>query len=355
MLPLFEAYPKLKSRLAHQKFCELPSPVEQMNGLSNILELKGLYVKRDDLSGPEYGGNKSRKMEFLMADALQRGKKEVMVFGFAGSNFCLSSALYSKKVGLKSISMLLPQPPEDYVSTNLLLSHKLGAELHHSRSVPLLTISAVWQLGLHALKSGRLPLMIPAGGSSVQGVVAFVNAAFELKNQIDAGLIPEPDFIYGAMGSMGTAVGLSIGLKALGLKTKVVAVRVVEKRFAEENSLIKLSQKTVKYLGSLDPDFPRLEPTLDDVIVNHAFFGREYGHFTTEAREAMDLAWTKDSIQLDGTYTGKAMAALIQDARTGQLNGKNVLFWNTFNSRDISSRAKDVDYKKLPKKFQRYF
>jgi len=282
-----------------------------------------------------------------------------MTFGAAGSNHALATAIYAKQLGLKSISMLIPQPYADYVQYNLLFSYAQGAELHLYTPKRFFKGTAdpsvVYQLLRHGLKQGQLPRVIPMGGSSPLGAVGYVNAAFELHGQIVKGEMPEPDYIYIASGSMGTAAGLILGIRALSMKTKVVAVRVNSERFVNVKRLIKLIYQTNSFLSSLDPSFPRFDFRESDVEIRQGFFGTQYALCTKEGMEAMFLMNRYGGIQLDGTYTGKTFAALIDDAKKSNLRDKIVLFWNTYNSRDFSETIAVIDYHKLPGRFYCYF
>ena len=166
------------------------------------------------------------------------------------------------------------------------------------------------------------------GGSSPLGTVGYVNAAFELKEQILRGEIPEPDYIYVASGSMGTAAGLTLGLRALNSKTRVISVRVNSGSFVNAKGMVKLIYKTNSLLSSLDPSFPRLEFSERDMDIRHSFLGKQYALFTKEGTEAMALMERYGGIKLEGTYTGKAFAALIDDRRKSSLRGKVLLSVN---------------------------
>ena len=136
--PLFARYPGMYGVLPHVSLGTLPTPVERLQTLEQVLGVSDtrLYVKRDDLSGRPYGGNKVRKLEFLLARAAQQGYKEVLTFGGAGSNHALATGLYARQMGLQSISMLIPQPNAQGVRTNLLMSLHAGIELHHQVLIP---------------------------------------------------------------------------------------------------------------------------------------------------------------------------------------------------------------------------
>jgi len=359
MIPLFKHHQLLAHKLPHVSLGEFPTPVQKLDPLGKQLGLDSLFIKRDDRSGKVYGGNKIRKLEFILGDTLHTRAKEVLTFGSAGSNHALATAIYARQLGLKSISMLVPQPNAHYVRRNLLMSYHSGAELHLYSNIRFITALAapavLYQLLRHRLKRGWLPRVIPMGGSSPLGAVGYVNAAFELKGQILRGEIPEPDYIYIASGSMGTAAGLMLGLKAINSKTRVVAVRVNSDSFVNAKGLVKLIYKTNSLLSSLDPSFPKLEFSEHDMDIRHGFFGKQYALFTKEGMEAVALMERYGGIKLEGTYTGKAFAALIDEGKKASLRDKVLLFWNTYNSLDFSKTIATIDYHQLPRCFHRYF
>ena len=353
-MPLLERFPQLAARLPYVSLGTFPTPVQRLERLGSDMGASRLFIKRDDLSGTIYGGNKTRKLEFLLGDA-QRGRaKEVLTFGYAGSNHCLATAVYARILGMRSISMLMPQPDAPYVGRNLLMSYHEGAELHLYRNMPWLIFGTLCQLSLHGLRYRRLPRIIPPGGSTALGIVGFVNAAFELREQVVRGEAPQPDRIYVAAGTMGTAAGLMLGLRAADLGSKVVAVAVAGERFVNTRGMLRLIRRTNDLLCSLAPSFPRCGFTEADIDLRHGFTGQGYGRFTEEVVEAVALMERSEGIRLEGTYTGKALAGLIHDVKQ-QGDGSTILFWNTYNSRDFSQAAGLVDYRKLPRAFHRYF
>lgn len=361
-LPLFKHYPLLAENLPYVSLGEFPTPVERLRRLGAELGIGQLYVKRDDLSGRLYGGNKPRKLEFILGNALSSGAREIMTFGGAGSNHALATAIYAQHVGLKSISMLVPQPNARYVRDNLLMSHFCGAELHscgaESESIiskPLVYLATMYHLMRCRLKSGRFPYVVPPGGSSLLGITGYVNAAFELREQIANGEMPEPEHIYVACGTMGTTAGLVLGLRAAKLSSRVASVRVTSDRFVNARAMIKLISRAISFIHSLDASFPVFEFSPNDVDIRHGYFGGQYALFTEEAMRAASLMRDREGIKLDGTYTGKAMAALVDDAKNRILRGKSVLFWNTLNSRSLSESISGIDYRNLPGCFHRYF
>jgi len=362
MIPLFKQYPLLEEKLPYISLGEFPTPVQKLERLGTDLGISQFCIKRDDLSGKLYGGNKPRKLEFILGSALRSGTREVITFGGAGSNHALATAIYARQVGLKSISMLMLQPNARYVRHNLLMSHYSGAELHScgaqlesAWNMPLVYLATIHRLLRCRLKSGCFPQLVPPGGSSPLGVIGFVNAALELKEQIANGDMPEPECIYVACGTMGTVAGLILGLRAAKLKSRVVSVRVTSENFVNTKGMIKLINRTNSLIHSLDASFPIFEFSAVDVDIRHDYFGKRYALFTKEGMEAISLMKDCEGIKLEGTYTGKTLAAIIDDAKRGKLQHSTALFWNTLNSRDFSEAISNLDYHDLPRCFHRYF
>ena len=343
MIPLFENYPRLAEKIPYISLGIFPTPVIKANQLGADIGVDSLYIKRDDLSGKIYGGNKVRKLEFLLGHALCNNAKEVLTFGYAGSNHALATAIYAEEVGLESISILLPQPNAHYVRNNLLMSHFAGAELHQYRKIMLGFIGSIYQLLRHKRRYGHFPFIIPPGGSSCIGITGFINAAFELREQVKRGELPAPDYIYVALGTMGTAIGLTLGIKAAQLKTRVIGVRVVDEKFANPKKLSGLFHKTNSLLHAHDSTFPIFEFSEKDLEIRHGYIGQQYALFTEGGMKAAERMMNNEGIKIEGTYTAKALSALIDDAEEKILKDKVVLFWNTYNSKDISSAVDTVD------------
>ena len=354
-LPLFLAYPQLEKHLPRVSLATLPTPVEKLEQLGAAISLPALYIKRDDISGAVYGGNKVRKLEFLFGEILLSKAKEVMTVGFAGSNHALATAIYARQLGLQSTSLLMPQVNAHYVRRNLLASQHFQARLCAYRNILALFFGSLVQSVRGFIRQGVIPAFIPGGGSSPVGLVGYVNAAFELRDQIVAGVLPEPDLIYLPLGSMGTAAGLMLGLKAAGLKTRVIPVRVIEERMASPKRMIRLIHQTARLLSKADPSFPCITISEADLSIRNDCLGEGYARFTEKAVKAADLMRAKAGIVMNGAYSAKAFSALLDDAEKGLLEGKTVLFWNTYNSRDLSAAIADVDCHQLPRAFHCYF
>jgi D-cysteine desulfhydrase len=353
--PIFDAFPTLRERLPHRALANLPTPIHHARALGAVLNAPRLYIKRDDLSGAAYGGNKVRKLEFLLAEALRTGAREVLTFGYAGSNHALATSIYARQVGLGSISMLLPQVNSRGLQRNLLMGFYTGAELHHYPSKTALTAGVMFQMAKHRLAHGSFPMVILPGGSSPLGIAGIINAVFELAQQIEHGDLPQPDRIYTAVGSMGTTAGLLIGLELTGLVCEVVPVRVIDAQSANPAKLEALCRRTLTFLRERDITVPQIKFVGDPFRLREGSFGEGYAVYTPECVEAIRLLADHEHIRVDGTYAGKALAALVADARTRALENKTALFWNTYNSVPFWESMPDIDYHELPRTLHRYF
>ena len=332
-LPLHDRFPGTKA-LAHAALASLPTPVEPWTELARQLGFRSLFVKRDDLSGESYGGNKVRKLEFLLGQALAEKRKSIVTFGARGSNHVRATAVYGRRLGLKVHAVLTPQPSTSYLEANLLEDRAAGATLHFVESQQE-ALARGMELQIQLARSdGIEPFVIPFGGTVPRGTIGFLNAAFELATQIERDEMPKPDVVYVPLGSMGTASGLAMGFAALGLSIQVVGVRVVPAEIASLARARQIMKEALALLQEYDPGFPRLIPENVGLHVREGFFGDGYAQPTAEAREAVALA-TFHGLRLETTYTGKALAAVVADARNNKLADKTVLFWNTYNSRPM--------------------
>jgi D-cysteine desulfhydrase len=242
-----------------------------------------------------------------------------------------------------------------YVRRNLLASHGVGAGLRHYTNFASLSLGLLRKMLEGRIRYGKFPFYVPPGGSCPLGVAGYVNAALELRDQVKSHLIPEPDRIYVPLGSMGTAVGLALGLKAAGLKTQVAAVRVIEDKWSSARALAALFAKSAALLRRLDPTFPRVTLPESNLVIDNGRLGPGYAHFTEKGVEAARLMRARAGIVMNGAYSAKAFSAILADAERPSLKGQVVLFWNTYNSRDLSIFTSDIDYRELPESFHHYF
>lgn len=329
MHPLSSKFPLLMKSLSPLPLASLPTPVKHLSNLSDHL-----YLKQDNLTSSLYGGNKTRKLEFLLAEAKRAGAQTVVTMGGIGSNHLLATTLHAAKLGLRTVGVVFPQPETDSVKRNLLADRGGGAELVFIPSKYLLPAYVAKTLISLRRREGKKPVLIPGGGSSPLGVLGFVNAALELADQIKAGDLPEPEMIFVAYGTGGTAAGLSLGLQLSGLKTKVVAVRVIDRLIANRPRLMMLTSSTAHYLTSRTDQTARPASIGQNLEVRQGYTGPGYGYPTEEAERAVEVFKKEEGVKLEFTYTGKAAAAFLAEAKT---TSAPLLFWNTYSSADISS------------------
>jgi 1-aminocyclopropane-1-carboxylate deaminase/D-cysteine desulfhydrase-like pyridoxal-dependent ACC family enzyme len=326
-LPLFERFPGTAS-LPLAGIADLPTPVEAVaTGAPALSGVMPPLVKRDDLTSATYGGNKVRKLDFLLGDALERGAKSVLTFGAYGSNHALATAVHARALGLEPHVVLSPQEPGPFAPATLLAHAGLGTVLHlatgwDGKRAAVLAIQELRE------RDGVEPYVIPMGGTNALGALGYVNAALETSEQL-----AEPaDVVYVAAGTLGTAVGLAIGFAIASPQTRVEAVRVTPLEVGSDEVVSTLAAETVALLRSLDASVPELAPDGLALTLRHDHFEPGYGIVTPETEEAVTIA-CELGLKLETTYTGKAFSAMIDDGRRGCLRpDERVLFWDTYSS-----------------------
>ncbi len=352
-LPLLRRFPRLLSSLPFASLGEWPTPVERMRGLERKHGLPAFYVKRDDLSSPFYGGNKVRKLEFSLADALRRGCSGVVTMGAAGSNHVLATAIHGRRLGLSTTALLFDQPCAAYVRRNLLMGYRNGVRMVWAGSIPGVPLAYMKQRVAALLRGERLYWLGP-GGSSPLGCLGYVNAGMEIAEQVEGGLLPEPDYVVSAMGTHGTCAGLWLGLRLSGLRSRLVGVAVVETAYCNAVLWARLVNRTAAVLNRLDPGIRAPEARPSDLVCMHGELGKGYAHLTPADVQAVCEARELEGLCLEGTYTGKALAAALHLGK-GMRRGESMLFVDTYNSADFSPAIKDIGYRLLPGPFHRFF
>jgi D-cysteine desulfhydrase len=328
---------------------ELPTAVVRHAALGAALGVDGLFIKHDDRSSRLYGGGKLRKLELILAAARERGCRRVVTVGGAGSNHTLATARFARHLGLEAVLLLAPQRPDEALRHNLLASQLAGA-----RMVFFSSQHDAERAQRRLARDRATPTCaIAAGGSSPLGNVGFVNAAFELAEQVRAGEVPQPTRLYVAMGTGGCAAGLAVGLAAAGLPTEVVAVRASSVATSSRSRLARMCHRTADFLHARAPAFPlaageRL-PRIDGSAL-----GAGYARATPAGRAARHSA-AAHGVALDLTYTAKCLAALARTARalSREPATATTLFWHTHHGAALDVRG--ADPARLPPPLQAYF
>jgi D-cysteine desulfhydrase len=206
------------------------------------------------------------------------------------------------------------------------------------------------------LLRGELPYIVPTGGASPLGTLGYVNAALELRGQIAAGELPEPDWIFVPLGSGGTAAGLVLGAKLTGLRTRVAAVLVTDILPPSAERLAKLAARSLAILRQRAADVPPVPLAAADFTIVPGYVGPGYGVPTDAARRARDLMEELEGVHLETTYTAKCLAAMFEAVRAPEYRGGCVLFWNTYSSIDPAAHLGPLpNYRQLPAAFHQFF
>jgi D-cysteine desulfhydrase len=305
--------------------CVHPTPVERI-GVADTPPARAaeLWVKRDDRTHPIYGGNKVRKLEWLLADARARGAKHLVTIGAAGSHHVLATTYFGTREGFDVQAVLVPQPRTPHAVDVLRASVALGLRPIAVRSwtAAAPAVVALLAAGLGGgNKRSKRKRFIPLGGSSVIGAMGYVSAAGELAAQVRSGEMPEPDVCVVALGSGGTAAGLAAGFQAERMKTRVVGVCVSQPPWALLVHSRLLALRCVK------------STQLDRLRMDARFLGKGYGHATPEGEQASRVAEAA-GLELDPTYTAKAFASALWHLRARK--GRVVLYWHTLSSAPLA-------------------
>ena len=298
----------------------LPTPIERLERLSKHLGGPEIWIKRDDQTGLATGGNKTRKLELLGADALAQGADHLVTTGAPQSNHARQTAAAAARLGLGCSLVLRGHKPEA-TSGNLLLDQLLGAHVYWSESQDCNEAISRVMADLRAI--GRRPYLIPLGGSNVIGATGYVLAMRELMEQSAAGRVSF-DFIVFASSSGGTQAGMVLGALAYGYRGTVLGISVDHPAESLTTQVAALATATATHLG-LDT-----LSLANQVTVNDDYLGEGYARVGETEREAIRLMAQLEGILLDPVYTGRAFGGLIDLIRWGAFTrGQRVLFWHT--------------------------
>lgn len=347
--PLHRRWPALRQRLMVRPLLAGPTPVEP-------LEHQGsrLWVKHDNHTSSLYGGNKVRKLEYILGRAMQLDTQAVWTMGGLGSHHALATAIYAEQLGLDVHVLHFEQPWNDHVRDNLLAISGTQAHLHllehHRNTLPL--AAAALHARLTARYGARL-LPIVAGGSDPWGSLGFVNAGLELAQQVRSGQLPEPARIYVPVGSCGTFAGLWLGCRLAGLGSKVIGVQVSDTVVANVATAAVLIHRTSRLLTRLCPQIPTLTPRPWHLHIERGHFGPAYGAPTRAGAQASQT-FEPMGVKLDPTYTAKTAACLLERLQNSPSNGP-LLLWNTFSNADLTPWMSQGSVDRLPGAYHPYF
>lgn len=294
----------------------LPTPVEELPRLSAFLGGPRILIKRDDLTGLAFGGNKTRKLEYLLADAKNRGAKTLITTGAVQSNHCRQTAAAANRYGFNCLIVLAGDEPEK-PSGNLLLDHYLGAEIVWAGDKDRTSVlDEVFEI---ARQEGRQPYLIPYGGSNALGAAAYAYALAELGAQLD-----DVDWIVIPSSSGGTQAGLTAGKLIYGFLGRILGISIEDKADVLKSRVAQIAEGTNDLLGD------KKSVSAEQILVDDSFLGSGYGVMGEREKEAITLFARYEGLFLDPVYTGRAAGGLIELIRRGFFeSGQQVLFWHT--------------------------
>jgi len=302
--------------LPRVSLAQLPTPIARLPRLSAQMGGAALWIKRDDQTGLALGGNKTRKLELLVAEAEARGARTLITRGALGSNHCRQTAAAAAARGLHSILVLRSEPPAS-TNGNLLLDHLLGADIVWTRGRDPETV--LQETFRQAETDSLRPYLVPYGGSSPLGASAYVAALEECLAQ---GLVP--NWIVFASSSGGTQAGLVAGARLLGYAGKILGISVDLPASQLRHEVAALATQVCTLLGRPSEVAPH------EILVEDRFCAPGYAVLTQVEREAIDVFARHEGILLDPVYTGRAAGGMLALAREGQFKtGELVLFWHT--------------------------
>jgi len=313
-----------------------PTPLVELSRLSHFLGGPKIFMKRDDLTGLALGGNKTRKLEYILADALKQGCNTVITAGAAQSNHCRQTAAAAAKLNLECHLLLGGKAPAK-AQGNLLLDHIFDCHIHwtgtNRKGEDIARILAQLKA------AGKKPYLVPYGGSNELGAVSFIDAVAELQEQKKG---REFSHVVFASSSGGTHAGLILGKHIYNKAFELVGINIdkdTNVALPFEQIITELVNHTAKLIG-LDYTFPK-----DELILNSDYVGDGYGVIGPQENEAIALIAKFEGILLDPVYTARAMAGLIHLIRSGKIGKSDeVLFWHTGGAPALFAYADDLDF-----------
>lgn len=319
--------------LPRYPLAHLPTPLEDAPNLSRALGGPRILVKRDDLTGLALGGNKARKLEYLIADARQQGATVVITAGGTASNHCRQTVAAARIAGLRCVLVHSTHEPDQPLQGNYLLNHLCGAEFRfvreESERPPMME-----RVAAELRAAGERPYIIPGGGSNPLGATAYVRAVFEIMEQLRARAETATHLYATASTSGGTFAGLALGAKLAGGPFAPVGIVIEDDAAATADVIVPLANETAAFLDAPE----RLVAA--DLILDERFVGPGYAIPTPTCLDAIALAARTEGLLLEPVYTGKTLAGLIAHIREGRLGPDDtVIFLHTGGAPTIFTHA----------------
>ena len=311
------------------------TPVHPLPRFAEAVGLKSCWIKPDDLTGIAFGGNKLRKLEYLLGDALSKGCDLLITGGSPQSNHARLTAAVARKAGMDAWLCFSGKDPGE-VQGNLLLDKLFGATIHMTgRYGSEALLSAMEELAREAEKQGRKPYVIPVGGSTPIGDYGYTRAWEEWRRQADRLGLSPVDYLVVPVGTGGTLAGLAVGKRLSPAPVRLVGFSVWLKASEARAETLRLERSLLSTLGVGGGEE-------GDYLVLDEYAGPKYGVPSREGMEAIRLLARTEGILVDPVYTAKALAGVIDLARRGEWRGKRVLFWHTGGTPALFTHAKTL-------------
>jgi D-cysteine desulfhydrase len=323
---LFEALPELAHAVPWIPLAHVPTPVERCDAVRDWLGDADVWMKRDDSISPLYGGNKVRRYEFVLADAIARAKRRIVTTGGLASTQAMATTLFGRALGFEVCVVLFDQPVTTFARESVRALAAAGAEIIYGGGYGA-TALKTWR----ALKRHPDSYLILPGAANPLANLGYIDAMFELARQVERGEAPRPDVIVLPTGSSGTLAALALGAAHLGWSTEIVGVRITSALVCNRATVGTIVRATDRFLASHDRRWSPVRSRASYSLYGGAL-GKGYGHPTSEALEGARQVERLTGAIGEVTYSGKALAGARAIASMPRHRGKTILVWNTLST-----------------------
>ncbi|MCB0343949.1 MAG: D-cysteine desulfhydrase family protein [Bdellovibrionales bacterium] len=314
----------------------LPTPLHELPALADAIGGPRLFIKRDDQTGLATGGNKTRKLEFLIADAIKLGADTVITAGAPQSNHCRQTAAAAARYGL-NCELVLGGPKPEVPNGNLLLDIFFGASLNFTEKARRNQVMR--EVADELRRKGENPYIIPVGGSNGIGALGYIDALIETCAQLDS-MNQKIDRILFATSSGGTQAGLALGAKLSGCSSQILGISVDQEKLdgrPYQQELVQITGEAAACIG-VENSF-----SIEDFDINYEYLGAGYGVVGDLERNAINLLAKTEGILLDPVYAGRAFGGMLDLIAKGEIGrDENILFWHTGGSSALFAYAQDL-------------
>ena len=344
---LFERFPSLRDKLAWMSLADVPTRVERMTAIADWLGRDDVWMKRDDLISPLYGGNKVRRYEYVLAEAKKLGRTKIVTVGGLASTQVMATALFGQAHGFKVSVVYFDQPHTRFMREALLVTATAGAKQIYAGGY----LNTIYKT-IREYRSEPGAYFIPPGAANPIANLGYIDAMLELGDQVARGEMPRPDVIVLPTGSSGTLAALAIGARLLGWNTKIIGVRITAKIATNMFTIGYVARATWSFLRARVPELTTLLPIQYELL--HSALGKGYGHPTAAAIDAMPQVQKLIGASGEVTYSAKALVGLKEIVSSPAYKNSTVLLWNT-----LSANRPDVSQldplNLLPPEFHRFY